>query len=225
MKILIIEDSPEVVNSLQLCLKVSMPEAELVSTGEGVKGVELVETESPDIVILDLGLPDIDGTEALKDIRRFSNVPVIILTIRDTELDEAGGLEMGADDYITKPFRPLDLVARIRAALRRHQGFTPGNVTSPLVVGSLVINPESREVCCNGQAVHLTPTQYALLSCLVRNKPRIVSHDVLAREVWGDEDYRLASVKNCIWELRRKLDDRKGKIIETVRGIGYRFVP
>ena len=225
MKILVIEDSPQVVNSLRLCLKVSMPEAEFVSTGEGAKGVELVETESPDIVILDLGLPDIDGTEVLKDIKRFSNVPVIILTVRDTEIDEAGGLEMGADDYITKPFRPLDLVARIRAALRARRGFSPGSVTTPLVASSLVINPGSRQVFYNDRPLHLTPTQYDLLSCLVRNRPRVVPHAVLTRELWGDEDNRLTSIKSCVWELRRKLDDKNGRMIKSVRGIGYRFVP
>jgi len=225
VKILVIEDSPQVINSLRLALKVAMPEAELVTVGEGRKGVELAETESPDIVLLDLGLPDIDGTEVLKDIRLFSNVPVIILTVRDSELDEAGGLEMGADDYITKPFRPLDLVARIRAVLRRHQGFTPGNVTSPLVAGGLTIDLALRQVTCNGQPVHLTPTQYELLSCLVRNRPRVVPHEVLTREVWGDEYNRLTSIKNCVWELRQKLNDKNGKLIESVRGIGYRFVP
>ena len=225
MKILVIEDSPQVINSLRLVLKVAMPEAELVTVGEGRKGVELAETESPDIVLLDLGLPDIDGTEVLKDIRLFSNVPVIILTVRDSELDEAGGLEMGADDYVTKPWRPLDLVARIRATLRRRQGFSPGNATAPLVAGNLIIDSASRQVTCNGQPVHLTPTQYALLSCLARNRPRVVPHDVLDREVWGDEDSRVASLKNCVWELRQKLNDRNGKMIESVRGIGYRFVP
>jgi two-component system, OmpR family, KDP operon response regulator KdpE len=225
VKILVIEDSPQVINSLRLALKVAMPEAELVTTGEGRKGVELVETESPDIVLLDLGLPDIDGTEVLKDIRLFSNVPVIILTVRDSELDEAGGLEMGADDYVTKPWRPLDLVARIRASLRRRQGFSPGNAVAPLVAGPLIIDSASRQVTCNGQPVHLTPTQYAMLSCLVRNRPRVVPHDVLAREVWGDEDNRLTSVKSRAYELRQKLDDRNGKIIESVRGTGYRFVP
>jgi two-component system KDP operon response regulator KdpE len=225
VKILVIEDSPEVINSLRLALKVAMPEAELVTTGEGRKGVELVETESPDIVLLDLGLPDIDGTEVLKDIRLFSNVPVIIITIRDSELDEAGGLEMGADDYITKPWRPLDLVARIRALLRRRQGFTSENVTAPLVAGSLVINSSSQQVTCDGQPVHLTPTQYTLLSCLVRNRPRVVPHEVLTREVWGDEYNRVTNLKNCIWELRQKLNDSNSRMIESVRGVGYRFVP
>jgi len=225
VKILVIEDSPEVINSLRLALKVAMPEAELVITGEGRKGVELVETESPDTVLLDLGLPDIDGTEVLKDIRLFSNVPVIILTVRDSELDEAGGLEMGADDYVTKPWRPLDLVARIRASLRRRQGFSPGNATAQLVAGPLIINSASRQVECDGQPVLLTPTQYALLSCLVRNRPRVVSHEVLSREVWGDEYNRVTNLKNCIWELRQKLNDRNGRMIESVRGVGYRFVP
>lgn len=225
MKILVIEDSPQITNSLCLALKVAMPEAELVATVEGRKGVELAETELPDIVLLDLGLSDIDGTEVLKNIRLFSNVPVIILSNRDSELDEAGGLEMGADDYIIKPWRPLDLVARIRAVLRRRYGFSPGNVNAPLIVGPLIINFATRQVHYNGQPVHLTPMQYALLCCLVRNRPRVVSYDVLAREVWGDEDSRMTSIKNCVWELRQKLDDRGGKMIESARGIGYRFVP
>ena len=225
MKILVIEDNPQVVNSLSLCFKVSMPDVEMVSAIEGAKGVELVETESPDIVLLDLALPDMDGTEVLKDIRRFSNVPVIILTVRNTEMDEAGGLEMGADDYITKPFRPLDLVARIRAVLRRHKGFAPENANDTIIAGNLIINPGSRQVLCDGQPVDLTPTQYDLLSILVRNRPRVMPHEVLARELWGDDYDRFTGIKNCVWELRQKLNDNNGRMIESVRGIGYRFVP
>ena len=157
--------------------------------------------------------------------REWANIPIIILSVREDENDKVRALDEGADDYVTKPWRPLDLVARIRATLRRRQGFSPGNATAPLVAGNLIIDSASRQVTCNGQPVHLTPTQYALLSCLARNRPRVVPHDVLDREVWGDEDSRVASLKNCVWELRQKLNDRNGKMIESVRGIGYRFVP
>ena len=119
MKALIIEDAPDIVETISLCFELRWPEVEVISTAEGNKGLTLAETESPDIIILDLGLPDTDGFEVLKDIRSFSNVPIIIVTVRGDEMDRVRGLEMGADDYITKPFSHLELLARMKAVLRR----------------------------------------------------------------------------------------------------------
>lgn len=121
MKVLVVEDSPDIVDMISLCFELRWPEAKVVSTAEGNKGINMVRTENPDLVILDLGLPDIDGFEVLKNVRTFSNVPVIIVTVRGDEVDKVRGLELGADDYITKPFSHIELLARIQAVLRRTQ--------------------------------------------------------------------------------------------------------
>jgi len=119
LKVLIIEDAPDIVESISLCFELRWPEAEIISTPEGGKGLTLAETESPDVIILDLGLPDMDGLEVLKGIRSLSNVPIIIVTVRGDEIDRVRGLELGADDYITKPFSHIELLARVHAVLRR----------------------------------------------------------------------------------------------------------
>lgn len=119
MKVLVIEDDAEVVEAVSTCFEMRWPDATVISTSEGGKGVELVETELPDIVILDLGLPDIDGFKVLQQIRLFSNVPILILTVRDQKLDIARGLELGAEDYLTKPFDHIEFLARVKAVLRR----------------------------------------------------------------------------------------------------------
>ncbi|MFC1956251.1 response regulator transcription factor [Chloroflexota bacterium] len=225
MKILMIEDSPQVINSVLLCLKIGMSEAELVSTSEGHKGIELVRREFPDIILLDLGLPDMDGMEVINGIRRFSSVPIIVLTVRNSEVDLAQALEGGATDYITKPFRPLELLARIRAALRSQESYPPRTRTTLVVLGRVTIDYQSREVLCDGKPVHLTPNQYELLHCLLQNSPEIVQHEVLENRLWDDDTNRLASLKNCIWELRRKIDDKDGRMIVSVRGVGYKFNP
>jgi DNA-binding response OmpR family regulator len=224
MKVLMIEDSPQVTNSVHLCLKVGMSESEFLSAGEGRKGIELAKSESPDIIILDLGLPDMDGIQVIESIRRFSNVPIIILTVRDTDWDLAQALEAGANDYISKPFRPLELLSRIKAGLRSYGNISQGDERPSLNVGLFKIDSLSREVLYNGKSLHLTPLQYELLYCLVEHSPRPVQYIVLEERLWGDEMLRRPSLKNAVWELRRKLGDRGGKIIQTVRGVGYKCI-
>jgi len=227
MKVLMIEDRPEVVKSLELCFKVRWPDCQLVSSPLGAKGIELVEAESPDIIILDLGLPDMDGMDVLKEIRRFSDTPIIILTVRDTETDQVGGLEAGADDYITKPFSPLDLLARMKAVLRRHRGVIMEETIPPFAAGNLVIDFASRQVFLNNEPVYLTPTEYNLLCCLVRNRNRVVPYGSLLKDVWGEEYYDVNVIKTYIYQLRRKLNDTgngTNRMIESVRGVGYKFI-
>lgn len=228
MKVLLIEDNPEIVNTLSLTFRLRWPEATLVSTDKGAKGIEMVETESPDIVILDINLPDISGFRVLEDIRLFSDVPVIVLTVREDEVDKVRGLEMGADDYITKPFSPLDLLARVKAVLRRAGiRYLEEESLPPLVAGKLTINFSIREVFLGGQRVHLTPTEYKVLYCLVRKEGRIVTQESLRRQVWGSAKYVDASVlKKYIYQLRTKLGDTSGspRIILSERGVGYKFV-
>ena len=122
MKVVVIDDSPEIIEVVSLCFQLRWGGATLLSADTGAKGLELIETESPDVVILDIVLPDMDGFQVLREVRRFSQVPVIMLTVRGDDTDVARGLELGADDYITKPFRHIELVARVQAVMRRSQG-------------------------------------------------------------------------------------------------------
>lgn len=227
MKVLLIEDSPEIVNAVSLTFRLRWPEATLISSDKGAKGTEMVEAESPDIVILDINLPDMTGFKVLEDIRLFSEVPVIILTVREDEVDKVRGLEIGADDYITKPFSPLDLLARVKAVLRRSGMPYLEEELPPLVAGNLTINFSTREVFLGDQRVHLTPTEYKILRCLVRNEGRIVTQETLKQQVWDRAKYIDASgPKKYIYQLRTKLGDTSGppRIILNERGVGYKFV-
>lgn len=220
MKVLIIEDDREIVEAISLALQMRWPEANMVSTRLGAKGVELVESEAPDIVILDLGLPDINGFEVLHQIRLFSNVPTIILTVRSDEADVVKGLEWGADDYITKPFRQMELLARVRSLIRRQ---SPSE-EELLVCGPLRLNAVTGQLHYDGKEIALTITENRILSHLMKNAGHVVTHSSLAEVVWGD-DYPGAtdSLKVHIRRLREKIevDPSHPQLILTRTGIGY----
>ena len=226
MKVVVIDDSPEIVEVVSLCFHLRWSGTTVVSASEGAKGVELVEAESPDVVILDIGLPDMDGFEVLHEIRRFSQVPVLMLTVRNEDTDVAKGLELGADDYITKPFSHIELIARVQAVLRRTQGL-PVAEERPFVSGKLLVDFTSNEVRVDGKPVKLTSTETKLLHHLIRNEGRLVSHENLLTRVWGEE-YRDARdlLRVHIQHLRQKLGDsvESPRIIVTEHGLGYKFV-
>jgi two-component system response regulator VicR len=220
MKLLVVEDDKEIIDAISLAFQIRWPEAKVISTRLGQKGVELVETESPDIVILDLGLPDISGFEVLQQIRRFSNVPTIILTVRADEADVVKGLEWGADDYITKPFRQLELLARVKSLIRRH---TPSE-EEILSHGPLHLDPLTGQLKINDKEIALTDTENHILTHLMKNAGHVVTHSNLAEAVWGD-DYPGAtdSLKVHIRRLREKIEQDPGKprVILTKTGVGY----
>jgi len=221
VKVLIIEDDREIVEAISLTLKIRWPEAQIVSTHLGEKGIELAESESPDIVILDLGLPDISGFDVLKQIRLFSTVPIIILTVRVEEADIVKGLEWGADDYMIKPFRQLELLARVKVQIRKQT--SPGEET-PLVWGALRFDPSTRQLQCGEREISITATESCILRRLMQNAGRVVTHSNLSEEVWG-EDYPGAtdSLKVHIRRLREKIetDSSHPRIILTKTGVGY----
>ncbi len=228
MKVLLIEDNQEVVDSLCLCLKLVWPQLNIITTAEATKGIDLVETESPDIVLLSLELPDMDGFDVLAQIRSFSDVPIIVLSIRQAEMDKVKALETGADDFITKPFSPLDLLARVKAALRRAGVPQPKQSDATVfTTGDLTINFASREVFVSGNPVKLTPIEYVLLCNLVRNEGRVMSHRSLLEKTWG-ANYTddIGFLKKYIYRLRLKLsdDNPSQRKLVTVRGMGYKFV-
>jgi len=227
LKFLVIEDNPDIVDTVSLCFELRWPEVEIISAVEGGQGLKLFKAESPDVIILDLGLPDMDGFDVLKKVRSSSNVPVVILTVRGDEMDKVKGLELGADDYITKPFSHIELLARIKAVLRRTRlpEFKTGE--KPFRSPGLTIDFSTRTVTVRGQPISLTPIEYNLLHYLVVNEGTVLTHWALLEKVWGEE-YTDSSeyLKVYIQRLRNKLeaDPSNPRLLISERGIGYKFV-
>lgn len=226
MKILIVDDDRSIVEAITIGLELQWSDIQVLSAPDGEKGLAVFGQEAPDLTLLDVQMPRMNGWEMLRQVREFSDAPVIMLTARSEELDKVKGLELGADDYLTKPFSHLELFARIKAVLRRIEGTTPVSALPSFVSGDLAINFDSREVTLNGQIVKLTPTEYNLLYLLVRNAGRVLTFDTLLSKVWGDE-YRSETdyLKTYISRLRRKLGDASDhpRYILTERSTGYRF--
>lgn len=226
MKVLVVDDEPEIIEVVNLCFGLRWPEAQVVSATNAEDALESIEAHAPDLVLLDIVLPGMDGFSLCQEIRAFSDVPIVMLSARDAEVDKVRGLEMGADDYITKPFSHLELLARVRAVLRRYQNQLPA-VGEVFESGELRIDYASRTVSVNGTTVRLTPTEYSLLFHLTRNAGRVLPHHTLLAKVWGREytdeiDY----LKVYVRRLRQKLEgdpDMIGKIVSE-RGVGYKFV-
>jgi len=224
MKALIIEDNREIVEAISLAFQILWPEVKLVSTHLGERGVDMVETEAPDIVILDLGLPDISGFDVLKQIRLFSTVPVIILTVRAEEADIVKGLEWGADDYVVKPFKQLELLARVRALIRRQ---SPDAAETPLVCGPLRFDPATLQLLHGDKEISLTRTEGHIIHHLMKNCGCVVTYSSLAESLWG-EDYpgSADSLRVHIRRLREKIEAHPSnpQLILTKTGIGYLLV-
>ncbi|HET7055655.1 MAG TPA: response regulator transcription factor [Thermomicrobiales bacterium] len=227
MKILLVDDATEVVEAVRLGMMLQWREVEILDAGSGDAALDLVEREAPDLVLLDIGLPGMDGYEVLREIRAFSDVPVIMLTAQDTTMSKIKGLELGADDYITKPFDHLELLARIKAVLRRLDMSAPKIRAPSFQSGDLAMDFSAQEVHLNGVRLELTPTEYKLLYHLVRNAGQTLTHGTLLARVWGREyvnevDY----VRVYIRRLRSKLGDdpERPRYIQTERGLGYRFL-
>jgi DNA-binding response OmpR family regulator len=227
MRVLVIDDEPDIVEVVSLTFNLRWPEADVVHAATGVDGIQEIEQSPPSIVILDIGLPDMDGFQVCERIRRISDVPVIMLTARHDEVDKVRGLELGADDYITKPFAHLELLARVRAVLRRTESQVPATEGPPFEAGGLRIDYAGREVTIDGRPVKLTPIEYGILYHLTRNESRVLTFRTLLAKVWGREyveevDY----LKVHIQHLRRKLGDNPldQPMIVNERGVGYKFV-
>ncbi len=228
MKVLMIEDSPETIAIVTQTLKHRLPEVNLFSTFLGEEGIDLVKKELPDVVILDLGLPDIDGYQVLQQIRGFSDVLVVIISGRAEEEDIIRGLEEGADDYIVKPFSPRELVARLKALLRRSQ--IPGTMASfadkPVCGGKLRVDFDSRTVSFGNLPLKLSPREYELLYHLVTNEGKVLPNQMLLNEVFPEQSSDIRFLEVYIRKLREKLgeDLDNPKMIVNEGGTGYKFV-
>jgi DNA-binding response OmpR family regulator len=223
-RVLVVDDEERMVRFIRMNLE--HDGFQVMEAGNGKQAIDKLR-ETPDLILLDVMMPDIDGFEVLGTIREVTNVPVIMLTARGEEDDRVRGLELGADDYITKPFSPRELVSRVKAVLRRTEGAS-GSMHGLIVVDDrLKIDFDRREIWLEGKLVKLRPTEYRLLYHLVQNAGWVVSHDQLLQKVWGYE-YRDEPhyVRLYINYLRQKLekDPADPKYILTERGVGYRFV-
>lgn len=222
-RILLIEDDLSIQNFIMLTLKTYGYKGEIAENG--LTGISLFLSNNPDLILLDLGLPDIDGIDVLKQIRQTSEVPVIIISARSQEKDKITAFDLGADDYVTKPFHIGELMARIRVALKHSH--TTDEKLECYQFGHLSINDELHKVTLKGTDIHLTPIEYKLLLLLVRHEGKVLAHKFIQKEVWGNEttdDYQTLRV--FMASIRRKIeeDSSNPKLIITEVGIGYRFV-
>jgi DNA-binding response OmpR family regulator len=224
MKVVIIEDEKSIIDAVAVAFEFRWPEAELAAATLGKAGVKLVKQEHPDIVILDVNLPDINGFQVLKMIREFSSVPVIILTVRADDTDVLRGLEAGADDYIIKPFNYLTLLARVKAVLRRTEAAPIKASRDTKISSRLKIDFVNQRVVADGRVAELTPVEYKMLLLLVKNKGETVSFERISQEIWG-KDFQgdTDNIRIYIRRLRRKLGDNPPDMIVNQYGSGYIF--
>lgn len=228
MKILIIDDDPDIVEAITLSFGLQWPDATVLGAADAAEAQAAFTRENPDVVLLDIALPDADGFEVLRWIRERSDVPVLMISARGEEIDKVRGLELGADDYITKPFGYLELSARIRAVVRRAQSLPPMSGGGKFESGDLVVNYSSHEVFVKGKQVRLTPIEYKLLYQLTRNAGQVLMHDHLLTKIWGPEYLgELDYLRIYIRRLREKLEANPQQPVQilTERGLGYRFNP
>ncbi len=221
IRVFIVEDEPRIARFLQIELEHEGFKAETEANGR--RAFERIVQENHDIVLLDVMLPDMDGMEICRRVREVSSIPIIMLTARDEIEDKVNGLDIGADDYMTKPFAIQELLARIRAALRKHAPRDTASGEEKLVVRNLVLYPSRYEVQVKGENVELTKKEYSLLEYLMRNKRMVLTRDQILQKVWGYDYVGDTNVVDVyIRYLRAKIDDKfRDKYIHTVRGVGY----
>jgi two-component system, OmpR family, KDP operon response regulator KdpE len=222
--ILVIDDEQQILRALRTIL--GQQNYQVTVSGTGEEGLALATAVQPDLLILDLGLPDLTGVEVCQRLREWSDLPVIVLSAHDSEPEKVAALDAGADDYLTKPFGVDELLARVRVALRHHSK-TLGSKNSTVVVGDLTIDLVTRLVTRDGGMVKLTATEYKLLAYLVGNAGRVLTHGSILNHVWGySEGGQMEYLRVYIRQLRQKLeeDPRNPRLIVTESGVGYRFV-
>ena len=222
-RILIVEDDKSISNFLSISLRASGYDIQVVTTG--IEGIGQVMNDPPDLVLLDLGLPDLDGLEVLRQMRSFSQVPVIVVSARTQEREKVQALDGGANDYVTKPFSIGELLARVRVALRIPPAALPQEEV--FSTGDLTVDFGRRQVRVNGEEVHLTPIEYKLLLLLIEHRGKVLTHSFILKEIWGysgTEDSQ--SLRVFMANIRRKIetDTAHPHYILTEGGVGYRFV-
>jgi two-component system, OmpR family, KDP operon response regulator KdpE len=222
-RVLVVDDEPQISKALAVNLRARGYEVDVAATGE--KALDLAARRHPDVVILDLGLPGIDGTEVVRGLRGWTNVPIIILSVREAESDKVAALDAGADDYVTKPFGMDELLARLRAALRRS---TPADEEPQITTDDFLVDLAAKKVHVGGAEVRLTPTEWSLVESLVRHPGRLISQRHLLQEIWGPRYVEETNyLRVYMAQIRRKLepDPARPRYFITEPGMGYRFEP
>ncbi len=222
ISVLVIEDDKSIQNFIRITLKTKGYHS--VFADDGLTGISYFYANNPDIILLDLGLPDIDGMEVLSQIRKESNIPIIIVSARGMEQEKVDALDEGADDYLTKPFHAGELLARIRVALRHKSGLVKQETAFELEGFSMDF--EKRKLIVRGEEVHVTPIEYKMLKLLVLNAGKVLTHHFIQNEIWGydtNDDYQ--SIRVFMANIRRKIeeDSANPRFIITEVGVGYRF--
>jgi two-component system, OmpR family, KDP operon response regulator KdpE len=224
MRVLAVDDEPQILRTLTKTLRVRGYDVLVASTAP--EALHHLDSEEVDIVLVDLGLPGMDGIELIRRLRRWSSIPVIVISVRDQQSDKVSALDAGADDYLTKPFGMDELLARMRAVQRRA---TPGEAQSTVVrVGDVEIDLDRQVVSRAGTYVHLTPTELAILELLVKNPGKLLTHRFLLQQVWGDSQHaHIHYLRVYVANLRKKLEDEPANPsrIVTEPGLGYRWLP
>ena len=226
-RVLIVEDEPALADSIRYGLEREGYECTVLS--DGIRAIDYVRSWRPDIVLLDLMLPGMPGTDVCREIRTIGPTPIVMVTAKDTEADKVLGLELGADDYITKPFSMRELIARVRAVLRRGGlAVEPEERATSVAAGPVSIDTERHEVRVRNAIVDLPPKEFALLEVLVRKVGKLMTREALITQVWGEDYYGDTRTLDVhIKRLRAKIetDPRNPSHLRTVRGLGYRFEP
>ncbi len=225
MRILVIDDEPQIRRALKMGLERNDYQVGLAGSGE--EGLDKMATEPFDLVVLDLAMPGMDGFDVCKQIRSWSQIPILVLSVRDSEEDKIKALDCGADDYLTKPFGVGELLARTRAIIRRAKSSEASSSSPIFNEGNLQVDFDKRIVTISGDTVHLTPKEYDLLQMMINNTNRVLTHRQLLTKVWGleyAEDHH--SLRVHVANLRNKIesDPTRPKLIQTETRIGYRFV-
>ena len=224
-KILIVEDEIEIVRALQRSLVAHS--YDVVTAASGEKALTLMQQQSPDLMLLDLGLPGMSGLEVCKRVRENSDLPIIIISVKNKERDKVYALDLGADDYLSKPFGMNEVLARIRVALRHSARMSPRLEVEPAItLGPLRVDFTQRLVFVNEQEVKLTPTEYDLLKVFIQNRGKIMTQHMLLTQVWGNNyDSKSHYLHVYIGHLRRKIepDSAHPHFLQTISGVGYRF--
>jgi two-component system KDP operon response regulator KdpE len=224
-EILLIEDDPQIRKVLKAILVAE--DYRIYEAASASEGIAQAASRNPDMILLDLGLPDRDGIEVIREIRAWSQLPILILSARDREKDKIEALDAGADDYVAKPFVPGEVMARIRASLRRASVLNRNEVSATCNFGNISVDLAARRVVMNGSEVHLTPNEYKVFQVLIRYAGKVVTHRQLLREVWGPEHLEEPQyLRVFMGQLRRKLevDPAHPRHLITEPGVGYRLL-
>jgi two-component system, OmpR family, KDP operon response regulator KdpE len=222
--ILLIEDEPQMRRFLRIALTTNG--YRLVEAATAQEGLMQATTRNPDVVLLDLGLPDLDGLEVTRRLREWTQTPIIVISARDQEQDKVRALDAGADDYLTKPFNAGELLARIRVSLRHAARQTSGRQEPAFTLHNLRVDLEQRQVLLDGKEIHLTPIEYKLLAVLIRHAGKVITHSQLLREVWGPAHANeVQYLRVYMTQLRHKLeaDPARPRFLMNEPGIGYRL--